>query len=249
MKNYQENFSSLHPEIYFDDVTRSKKAKKMLAIVRDFCGEDLSELQVLDVGCSTGAMCSLLANEFGAVTGIDIDENAVRYAEETHASHNVSFRVGDAMDTGFKAESFDVVICAHIYEHVPDPVRMMKEIFRILRSGGVCYFAAENKLVFREGDYGLPFLSVLPRGVANKYIRISGKAEFYYETLFTYWQLRKLVRDFVLIDYTTRAIEDPVRFQVAELVPPGSLKWRVAAFVVRHLYWVFPNYLWLLRKP
>lgn len=248
MKEYQENFSAMHPEIYFDGESRARKADKMLRILRDHLGDDLRPCHVLDVGCSTGAMGKVLGDHFGRVTGIDIDTAAVAYAQATHGSDRLEFRVGDAMQTGLAPDSIDVVICAHVYEHVPDPFRMMAEIHRVLRPGGICYFAAENKLVFREGDYRLPFLSILPRPLANLYVRLAGRADRYYETLFTYWQLKRLTSGFEVIDYTRRVVAEPLRFGAADLVPAGSLTQRLALFGIDFVYWLFPNYLWLLRK-
>ena len=247
-KGYQENFSALHPEIYFDGKQRAPKAEKMLRILRDALGEDLSAFDVLDIGCSTGVMCCVLAEHFGQVTGIDIDRSAIAYAQENSASERISFRVGDAMQTGMASDSLDVVVCAHVYEHVPDPRRMMAEILRILRPGGICYFAAENRLVLREGDYRLPFLSVMPKWLGHRYVRLSGKAEYYYETLLTYWQLGRMTRAFERLDYTRKVVADPVAFAAADMIPPGSFRQAVALAMVDYAYWLFPNYLWLLRK-
>ena len=249
MTEYQENFSDLHPEIYFDLKSRRIKAQKMLRIISDHLGSNLDALDVLDVGCSTGSMAHILDEHFGTVTGIDIDTKAVSYAQSTFGSSKVKFLVADAMKTGLDACSFDVVICAHVYEHVPDARRMLAEISRLLRPGGVCYFAAENKLVFREGDYQLPFLSVLPKFLAHRYLRFMGKGDFYYEKLMTYWSLRKITNQFERIDYTIAVIRDPEAFSATDVVAPGSCKQRVGLLVARYAYWMFPDYLWLLRKP
>lgn len=248
-KGYQDNFSALHPEIYFEGKQRVPKAEKMLRILRDALGPDLRSLHALDIGCSTGTMCIALAEHFGKVTGIDIDAPAIEHARTHWSSPHLEFLVGDAMDTALPPDSVDVVICAHVYEHVPDPRRMMKEIFRILRPGGVCYFAAENRLVLREGDYRLPFLSLLPKRLGNVYVRLAGKADFYYETLLTYWQLADLTGAFQRIDYTRKVVAEPTIFAAEDMIPPDSFKQRVALSLIDRAYWLFPNYLWVLRKP
>lgn len=248
-RGYQDNFSALHPEIYFEGKQRVPKAEKMLRILRDALGADLAGLHVLDIGCSTGTMCSALGEHFGKVTGIDIDEPAIEHARLHWSSPHLEFRVGDAMATALPPDSIDVVVCAHVYEHVPDSRRMMEEIFRILRPGGVCYFAAENRLVLREGDYRLPFLSLLPKRLGNIYVRLARKADFYYETLLTYWQLADLTAAFQRIDYTRKVVVDPASFAAEEMIPPNSFKQRAALTLIDHAYWLFPNYLWILKKP
>ena len=88
---------------------------------------------------------------------------------------NVDFKVMHALHTGFADNIFDVVVCNQMYEHVPDAEQLLQEIRRILVPGGVCYFGATNRLKVIETHYGrLPFLSFLPKPLANLYLRILG---------------------------------------------------------------------------
>lgn len=246
---YQYGFSESHREIYYDVETRSQKARKIVAILEDHFGPRLDQLSAIDIGCSTGIMAKLLSEHFATMAGIDIDEPAIEYARAHYGSDKISFHVGDAMQTGLPDASFDVVICAHVYEHVPDASRMMDEIHRILKPGGVCFFAAENRLVLVEGDHRLPLLSVMPKRWAHLYMRLAGRGDRYYETHLTYWGLRKLVSRFEVIDYTPRVVRDSARFEATDVVRPGSLGQRAASVLLRVAYWLFPTYLWLLKRP
>lgn len=249
LKGYQYGFSEMHRDVYFDDDGRMKKAGKMIRIIKDALGENLEGRSALDIGCSTGVICKALSGHFGSVMGIDIDAGAIQQATSRFASPTISFEMADAMDTGLPSESFDVVICAHVYEHVPDPGRMLVEIDRVLKPGGICCFAAENKLVFREGDYGLPFLAILPKPLANVYLRLTRRGSSYYETLYTCWKLKKLVKGFTIIDFTKRVVEDPGRYGISDELPSGSIRQKLALAVLDHAYWLFPTYLWILEKP
>jgi SAM-dependent methyltransferase len=42
----------------------------------------------------------------------------------------------DIQDASFRERSFDVILCSHVLEHVPDDVRAMRELFRMLKPGG-----------------------------------------------------------------------------------------------------------------
>jgi 2-polyprenyl-3-methyl-5-hydroxy-6-metoxy-1,4-benzoquinol methylase len=143
---------------------------------------------------------------------------------------------------------FDVVICARVYEHVPDAVMMMDEIYRILKPGGVCYFATGNRLNIIEPHYHLPFLSMIPRPLAHLYVKWLGKGSLYYEKHLSYWALRALVRKFVIIDYTRSIIENPNRFSADYMLKTGAMKTRLAKWIVKHAYWLCPGYIWLLKK-
>lgn len=198
---YQENFSAQHGELY-NFAERQQKANKIIAVLKDFLQDDLKKLKLLDIGSSTGIMTNLLSEHFSETIGIDIDEQGIKYSKENFENEHLSFRIDDAMNLSFLDNSFDVVNCSHIYEHVPDSIKLMNEIYRVLKPSGVCFLAAGNRFVFMEAHYHLPLLSVIPKWLAHKYIRMCRKADFYYETHLTYWGLRKLVRKFD-INYNT----------------------------------------------
>ena len=245
---YQHNFSVSSPAMHdFDG--RRRKAATMVTVLRDYFEVPLQRLRVLDVGGSTGIIDDYLANHFGSVIGIDIDVKAIDIASQTFDRNNLYFHCGDAMHLDAPDESFDVVICSQVYEHVPDSKKMIEEIFRILRPGGICYFAASNRLMWNEPHYNLPLLSVVPRYIAHWYIRMSGKAKFYHELHFSYWGLKRLVNSFKIIDYTRNLIESPEQFGTDYMVPPGTFKAQLARLIVGCAYWAMPGYIWLLEKP
>ena len=124
-----------------------------------------------------------------------------------------------------------------------------EEIFRILNSKGVCYFAAGNRLNVIEPHYNLPFLSILPKPLAHMYIRASGKGNLYYEKHRSYWGLKKLVKNFKCIDYTQKIIEEPKKFHAEYMIAPNTKKARLAGLMIKYAYWLSPTYIWLLRKP
>ena len=246
-RDYQYDYSEIMPSVY-DVAARERKAVTTLAVLEDFFGESLAHKDCLDVGGSTGVIDNRLAEDFGTVVGVDIDDKAIAYARETFRRDNLEFRIGDAMQLEFPDASFDVVVCSHVYEHVPDAARLMEEIYRVLRPGGVCYFAGNVRLVVMEPHYRLPFLSWLPRPLAHLYLRATGKGRFYYEKHLSHGQLRRLMQAFHFHNYTPRVVDDPERFRVEYMLRPGSFKARLASFVANRLYWASPC-IWVLEKP
>jgi ubiquinone/menaquinone biosynthesis C-methylase UbiE len=220
----------------------------MLTVLKDFLLTPLSECHVLNVGGSAGAIDNFLADYAAKVVGIDIDEGAISHAQQRFQKENLEFQVADALNLPFDDASFDVVICSHVYEHVPDPVRMFDEIHRVLRPDGICYFSAGNRLMWNEPHYNLPLLAILPRPLAHLYIRMAGKADYYHEKHLTYWGLKSLVRNFRRNDYTVRLINEPSRFHTEYMLPPGSMKARAAGLFANWLYWALPGYIWVLQK-
>ncbi len=248
MRRYQYSYSNQCGSMY-DIQGRERKAQTMVAVLEDFLKRPLSELRLLNVGGSTGIIDNYLASHFASVVGVDIDEAAIRHAGNTYHRQNLEFRVGDALNLDFSDDVFEVVICSHVYEHVPDAQRMMDEIFRVLVSSGICYFAAGNRLMWNEPHYNLPLLSVIPRQLAHRYVRLTGRAIYYHELHYSYWGLRNLVRNFVVHDYTLKMIRDPNKYCIAYMISPGSTKAFIAEFIAKHCHWLTPGYIWLLEKP
>ena len=247
-RGYQYEFSNKGSAM-FDIAGRQRKAKTMICVLEDAFDKPLDSLSVLNVGGSTGIIDEYLSRYFHKVTGVDIDEKAILYAKSNFQKENLIFEIGDAMDMKYKQNSFDVVVCSQVYEHVPDANILMSEIFRVLKPGGIVYFAAGNSLMLNQPHYNLPLLSMLPRPLAHLYIRMTDKGEYYHEKHFTYWGLKRLVRKFKVTDYTSQIISDPLKFKVEYMVNPGSIKQKIAFFVAQFMTWLVPGYIWLLEKP
>lgn len=249
---YQLGFSEIHPETMFDEPGRLQKARKTVVVILDALrrfGVEPGGTRLLDIGSSTGILARYYSEFFGQVVGIDIDDGAIEWARQNRAAENLRYEIGDSMNLPFADGEFDIVTCTHIYEHVPEAQRMLDEIHRVLRAGGVCYLAAENRFRFWDGHYNLPLVTVLPKTIADLYVRATGRGQQRYETHRTLWGLRRLVKDFEIIDYTRAVVRDPERYEATEMIGAGSTKQRLAKLALTAAYWAFPTYLWILRKP
>jgi ubiquinone/menaquinone biosynthesis C-methylase UbiE len=249
MPNSQNNYSELYSH-ELDDLSRKTKALKTLAVLKDSISDDLSGLDVLEVGCFAGEIGLAIAEYFNSYRAIDIDKKAISLAEQknSHRNKNIHFEVMNAEMLKFNDNSFDIVICSHVYEHVSNPQKMMDEIYRVLKIGGGCYFAAGNRLVFMEPHHRLPFLSCLPKRLASGYLKIFKGLSPYYETHLTIFSLRKLVKKYLMIDYTKNVINEPDKFHATDMVQQGTIKQRLSLLFIKVFYWFSPTYIWILKK-
>ncbi len=107
--------------------------------------------RVLDVGCGTGEIVLRLAREFAQITlvGIDVHEPHLELARARSRAlgARVEFRPGDAFALDFPARSFDLTLCRHMLQAVPEPERVLAEMKRVTRPGGRLHVVAE--------DYGM----------------------------------------------------------------------------------------------
>ena len=252
-KSFLEHLARIKgPTKFQEPDKRREKARKILSVIEDFAeqrGMDLSRSRCLDLGCSSGSITRALSDRFGHVVGLDTDQMAVRQAITSFEDRsNVSFSVGSGMSLPFPAQTFDVVVCNHVYEHVPSAERLVSEIGRVMRDEGFCYFSAGNKYKVVEAHYRLPFLSWLPRPLADAYVRFLRRGDRYEEQHYSFWQLRHLLQDFEVLDYTLKLIKDPVRFHMTDLIGPRSPVARIPTRVLRMVEPAVPTFVFILRK-
>jgi ubiquinone/menaquinone biosynthesis C-methylase UbiE len=189
-----------------------------------------------------------LADAFGSVVGLDTDPEALAMAVTRFNRENVLYIKGDATRLPFDSKRFDVVVCNHIYEHVPSAEELMQEIERVLKRDGVCYFSAGNRYWLLEPHYRLPFLGWLPRNIADRYLQITGKGEHYYERLLPLWHLRTLVKDFEIHDYTLEITRDPEKYHAQDVFAHLPFVSRIPQRLLEPLLYLVPSYIWMLKK-
>ncbi len=101
--------------------------------------------RILEIGCSIGQTTTALKKRFpdAEVWGIDVGGPMVHYAHMKTADMgvNVNYRQALAEDTGFPDDYFDMVVSYIILHEVPNSenTKIMKEVSRVLRGGGVYY--------------------------------------------------------------------------------------------------------------
>ena len=105
---------------------------------------------ILDVGCGPGTITADLAAlaPHGNVIGCDAVESVLHQASEYAASRgltNVTFQKVDANILPFDDNSFDIVHCHQVLQHVKNPVVILKEMRRVAKPGGL--------VAAREADY------------------------------------------------------------------------------------------------
>lgn len=103
--------------------------------------EPNARLKVLDAGIGTGAFAGAFASSCLRpidLTGLDVSSEMLRQAENNLNSlvTNASFYKGDINDLPFAEHTFDVVLVAHVIEHMAEPDVALAELSRVLKPGG-----------------------------------------------------------------------------------------------------------------
>ena len=130
----------------------------------DWPGKD-----VLDIGCAGGFMAEALAGRGARVTGIDPAADAIN-AARIHAREgglDIGYDVGVGEALPYENGSFDTVVCVDVLEHVADLNRVLVDVYRTLRPGGLFLFDTINRnLLARIAAITIAedLLRLLPRG-------------------------------------------------------------------------------------
>lgn len=108
---------------------------------------DPEKLNVLEVGCGGGILSEEIALMGYITTGIDPSEEslncAIRHANENNLK--IKYKKGSGERLPFQNNTFDVVFCCDVLEHVHDLPKVISEISRVLKSGGIFIYDTFNR--------------------------------------------------------------------------------------------------------
>lgn len=104
---------------------------------------------VLDIGCSWGGSSYYFMKLVNRIVGVDIDRDSMKDAKEILGKNYYKFApiCSDATCLPFKEETFDIVMCIEIIEHITEDKLFIKELHRVLKKGGYLYLTTPNSSV------------------------------------------------------------------------------------------------------
>ncbi len=103
---------------------------------------------VIDVGCGGGILAEAMAAKGAQVTGIDLSDKALKVAKLhlLESGREVEYRaIAAEAIAEERPESYDVVTCMEMLEHVPDPASVVAACARLCKPGGWLFFSTLNR--------------------------------------------------------------------------------------------------------
>ncbi len=197
------------------NLDRLDKARMIEKVIETHCGHAILNWQILDVGCGNGDICQYFTRT-NKPSGVDIIDR------RKPKNSDFEFKTVDSEVLPYQTSSFDLVISNHVIEHVNDQHRHLKEIYRVLKPGGLVYIATPNK--------SSPFM----KGHVENNMVLCYKQM---TTLFT-------EHGFQVDEYTVNMIHEPDRFGMK--IRMG--RW-IPAFLLRACRSWLPSHTFVLKPP
>ena len=128
---------------------------------------------LLDCGCGTGPMISLLYENDPDkhYTGIDLTPRMIEVAQAKNLE-GVNWVVGDCEDLPFEENSFDAIICSNSFHHYPNPQKFFDSVKRVLRSGGRLIlqdYTAPKPILWLMNHTEMPLANLIGHGDVGAY--------------------------------------------------------------------------------
>ena len=136
------------------DTQRWSRQKRVLS-------EYKTEGSILDIGCSAGGFLAHLAGGPWKLYGI---EASAITAEKARAVTGGEIFAGDVMSANFAPQTFDVITCSDVLEHLYDPRAVIQKVSTWLKPGGIFYVFVPNIHSWEARAFGARWYGLdLPR--------------------------------------------------------------------------------------
>lgn len=238
----------IDPETHavLDRASRLRKGEKIRRLLEE--RKPLQGCRILDVGTGTGAIADYLLSHVGAeggVYGVDMED-------QRESGVGIIFEQVHDVALPYPDGTFDIVLTNHVIEHVGNREQQrahLREIGRVLKDDGLVYLAQPNCWAITEPHYLLPFLSWLPKPIADAYVRITRRGPEYDCAPLSRTKLERLCESlgFEVSDVTGKALQHFAKHEMRVLS-------RIAHHVPEWFYlgagkvWCMPTLVMILSK-
>lgn len=148
-RNNLQIYDDVAAQWWSDDIRWVRTLKNMVPGRLSWFDRQTSwqDKRVLDLGCAGGFMAEAIAARGAEVTGIDPAADAIE-AARAHAEssgHDIRYDVGVGEELPYEDAGFDIVVCVDVLEHVQDLGKVLAEVARVLKPGGLFLYDTINR--------------------------------------------------------------------------------------------------------
>lgn len=104
-----------------------------------------NRFHILEIGFGEGYGTHLLAQHLDSITALDVNKEAVEYANDKYGDKNCSFVQYDGDALPFSDDKFDAVVSFQVIEHIEDDHDFIRELHRVLKNGCSAILTTPNR--------------------------------------------------------------------------------------------------------
>lgn len=215
---------------------------------------DLRNRNILDLGSGRGSFLIQCAKNGASAEGLELNkeyiEKSLFKAKEEGVSIKVLQGVGESLP--FVDGLFDFVNLCEVIEHVNSPTKVMKEVFRVLKSGGMVYISVPNRFGVKDQHFNLYFVNWLPRSISDLFISVFGKHKVYNNSAglqrlsemhyYTYPQAK------IFFESTGFIVHDIREIKINKKFKNKIIKFPITCFYRFLRFFYFDSFHFLLKK-
>ena len=125
-------------DLYAPIYKRAMKAdQRIYDFMYDRIPAQIKGMEVLEIATGPGLLARHVAPSAKRMVATDYSDGMIAEAKKGVCPGNLTFEIADAMNLPYAADSFDAVIIANALHIVPDPEKVLREIDRVLKPGGI----------------------------------------------------------------------------------------------------------------
>jgi 2-polyprenyl-3-methyl-5-hydroxy-6-metoxy-1,4-benzoquinol methylase len=212
----------------------------------DLFPDSIRDKDVLVVGAGTGGEIVNFANLGARVTAVEPNEEALeicRLKRDYYDLEGVDISKHSLSEKCFDSDSFDLVYCQTVIEHVKDVEETLRQMIRVTRPQGLVFIGAPDYRQFWEPHYKLPLPMMLPRLFIQLMLRALGRPTLFLKSLslvtsrqFTnFFMENKVTAMRVIVPWPERWKKNPLWYEKAIMVLTKSLE-------------IHRDQIWILKK-
>lgn len=145
MENYVADFG-LRPNPENAESTEARVCMLRQFFAYEHIKEHITnESKVLELGSGVGYGAKIISEKAKHVLGLDLEKEAVDFANSRYGGDSCEFRVFDGYTVSCGDGEYDAIVAIQVIEHVEDEARFIAEARRVLKPGGVFIATTPNK--------------------------------------------------------------------------------------------------------